>query len=81
MIQLNHMRPSKSAYSSPLHMVPKKGSVEWRPVGDHRALNAQTIKEKYPIPCIADFTSELHGKQMFSHIDLIKAPSNSYKSC
>ncbi|GBL79681.1 hypothetical protein AVEN_27721-1 [Araneus ventricosus] len=24
MIQLNHMRPSKSAYSSPLHMVPKK---------------------------------------------------------
>ncbi|GBN19871.1 Transposon Tf2-11 polyprotein [Araneus ventricosus] len=73
MIQLNHMRPSKSAYSSPLHMVPKKGSVEWRPVGDYRALNAQTIKEKYPIPCIADFTSELHGKQMFSHIDLIKA--------
>ncbi|GBN71374.1 Transposon Tf2-8 polyprotein [Araneus ventricosus] len=72
MIQLNHMRPSKSAYSSPLHMVPKKGSVEWRPVGDYRALNAQTIKEKYPIPCIADFTSELHGRQMFSHIDLIK---------
>ncbi|GBO18110.1 Transposon Ty3-G Gag-Pol polyprotein, partial [Araneus ventricosus] len=72
MIQLNHMRPSKSAYSS-LHMVPKKGSDEWRPVGDYRALNAQTIKEKYPIPCIADFTTELHGKQMFSHIDLIKA--------
>ncbi|GBN77067.1 Transposon Ty3-I Gag-Pol polyprotein [Araneus ventricosus] len=73
MIQLNHMRPSKSAYSSPLHMVPKKGSVEWRPVGDYRALNAQTVKEKYPIPCIADFTTELNGKQMFSHIDLIKA--------
>ncbi|GBM65904.1 Retrovirus-related Pol polyprotein from transposon opus [Araneus ventricosus] len=66
-------RPSKSAYSSPLHMVPKKGSVEWRLVGDYCALNAQTIKEKYPIPCIADFTSELHGKQMFSHTDLIKA--------
>lgn len=73
MIQLGHMRPSKSQYSSPLHMVPKKGSTEWRPVGDYRSLNAQTIKEKYPIPCIADFTSELHGKQIFSHIDLIKA--------
>lgn len=73
MLQLGHMRPSKSQYSSPLHMVPKKGSVEWRPVGDYRALNAQTVKEKYPIPSIADFTSELHGKQMFSHIDLVKA--------
>ncbi|KAF8771822.1 Retrovirus-related Pol polyprotein like [Argiope bruennichi] len=28
MIHLGHMRPSKSAYSSPLHMVPKKGSIE-----------------------------------------------------
>ncbi|GFW40541.1 transposon Ty3-G Gag-Pol polyprotein [Trichonephila clavipes] len=56
MIKLNHIRPSKSAYASPLHMVPKKDSIEWRPVGDYRALNAQTIKEKYPIPCIADFT-------------------------
>ncbi|GFS62493.1 retrovirus-related Pol polyprotein from transposon 17.6 [Trichonephila clavipes] len=60
MIKLNHIRPSKSAYASPLHMVPKKDSIEWRPVGDYRALNAQTIEEKYPIPCIADFTSELY---------------------
>ncbi|GFT75279.1 hypothetical protein TNCV_950971 [Trichonephila clavipes] len=73
MIKLNHIRPSKSAHASPLHMVPKKDSIEWRPVGDYRALNAQTIKEKYPTPCIADFTSELYGKQIFSHIDLIKA--------
>ncbi|GFU76130.1 hypothetical protein TNCV_4120511 [Trichonephila clavipes] len=73
MIKLNHIRPSKSAYASPLHTVPKKDSIDWRPVGDYRALNAQTIKEKYPIPCIADFTSELYGKQIFSHIDLIKA--------
>ena len=73
MIQLGHLRPSRSNYASPLHMVPKKGTLEWRPVGDYRALNAQTIKEKYPIPCIADFTSELHGTKMFSHIDLIKA--------
>ncbi|GBN68239.1 Retrovirus-related Pol polyprotein from transposon 17.6 [Araneus ventricosus] len=67
------MRPSKSAYASPLNMVPKKGSVEWRPVGDYRALNALTIKEKYPVPCITDLTSELHSKQMFRHIYLVKA--------
>ncbi|KAF8794546.1 Transposon Ty3-I Gag-Pol polyprotein like [Argiope bruennichi] len=77
-IHLGHMRP-KSTCSSPLHTVPKKGSVEWRPVGDYRALNAQTIKDKYPILCIADFTSELHGKQKFSHIDLVKAYHQSLR--
>lgn len=73
MMQLGHIRPSRSNYASPLHMVPKKGTLEWRPVGDYRALNAQTVKDKYPIPCIADFTATLHGAKIFSHVDLIKA--------
>ncbi|GFW77098.1 retrovirus-related Pol polyprotein from transposon opus [Trichonephila clavipes] len=73
MLDLGHMRPSSSNYSSPLHMVPKKESNDWRPVGDFRALNAQTKKEKYPIPSILDFTSDLHGAKIFSHIDLVKA--------
>ncbi|GFV66458.1 peptidase A2 domain-containing protein [Trichonephila clavipes] len=37
MLGLGHMRPSSSNYSSPLHMVPKKESNDWRPVGDFRA--------------------------------------------
>ncbi|GFS34912.1 transposon Ty3-I Gag-Pol polyprotein [Nephila pilipes] len=45
MIELNHIRPSKSAYVSSLRMEPNKDSVEWKPVGDYRALNAQTIKK------------------------------------
>ncbi|GFW11438.1 retrovirus-related Pol polyprotein from transposon 297 [Trichonephila clavipes] len=73
MLDLGHMRPSSSNYSSPLHMVPKKESNDWRPVGDFRALNAQTKKDKYPIPSILDFTSDLHGAKIFSHIDLVKA--------
>ncbi|GBN05422.1 hypothetical protein AVEN_96346-1 [Araneus ventricosus] len=73
MMHLGHLRPSKSNYASPLHMVPKKGTFDWRPVGDYRALNSQTLKDKYPIPCIADFTAELHGSKIFSRIDLIKA--------
>ncbi|GFW20729.1 transposon Tf2-11 polyprotein [Trichonephila clavipes] len=44
MIKLNHIRPSKSAYASPLHMVPKKDSIEWRPVGDYRHKN----RKKHP---------------------------------
>ncbi|GFT20392.1 hypothetical protein TNCV_4964051 [Trichonephila clavipes] len=73
MITLGHMRPSKSNYASPLHMVPKKDSTEWRPVGDFRALNAQTIKDNYSVPNILDFTSNLHGTKIYSHIDLVKA--------
>ncbi|GFW59646.1 hypothetical protein TNCV_2756551 [Trichonephila clavipes] len=73
MITLSHMRPSKSNYASPLHMVPKKDSTEWRPVGDYRALNAQTTKDNYSVPNILDFTSNLHGTKIYSHIDLVKA--------
>ncbi|GFY09383.1 retrovirus-related Pol polyprotein from transposon opus [Trichonephila clavipes] len=73
MMHLGHLRPSKSKNASPLYMVPKKGTLDWRPVGDYRALNSQTLKDKYPIPCIADFTTELHGSKIFSRIDLLKA--------
>ncbi|GFS98412.1 retrovirus-related Pol polyprotein from transposon 297 [Trichonephila clavipes] len=73
MLNSGHVRPSKSNYASPLHIVPKKDSNDWRPVGDYRALNTQTKKDKYSIPNILDFTSELHDKNIFSHIDLVKA--------
>ncbi|GBO34532.1 hypothetical protein AVEN_202458-1 [Araneus ventricosus] len=73
MLDLGHFRPSESNYASPLHIVPKKDSNDCRPVGDYRALNAQTKKDKYSIPNILDFTSELHGKTIFSHVDLVKA--------
>ena len=73
MMQVRHVRPSRSNYASPLHMVPTKDTLEWRPVEDYKALNAQTVKDKHPIPCIADFTANLHGTIKFSHIDLIKA--------
>lgn len=73
MLELGHVRPSKSNYASPLHMVPKKDSNEWRPVGDYRALNAKTVKDNYNVPNILDFTAELHGTKIYSHIDLVKA--------
>ncbi|GFV55762.1 transposon Tf2-9 polyprotein [Trichonephila clavipes] len=31
MLNLGHVRPSKSNYASPLHIVPKKDSNDWRP--------------------------------------------------
>jgi hypothetical protein len=72
MVHMGIARPSSSSWSSPLHMVPKKGD-EWRPCGDYRALNARTIPDRYPVPNIQDFSYLLHNKQFFSTIDLVKA--------
>lgn len=65
-------RPSNSNWSSPLHMVRKPDNT-WRPCGDYRALNAITKPDRYPLPYLTDFTSNLRGKIIFSKIDLRKA--------
>lgn len=72
MVHCGTARPSKSAWSSPLHMTPKKDS-SWRPCGDYRALNARTVPDKYPVRHINDFTHNLHGSKVFSTLDLVKA--------
>lgn len=65
-------RPSKSSWSSPLHMV-KKSDGSWRPCGDYRSLNAITVPDRYPLPYLHDCTSILDGTQVYSIIDLRKA--------
>ncbi|GFV44909.1 retrovirus-related Pol polyprotein from transposon opus [Trichonephila clavipes] len=66
------IRPSKSPWSSPLHVVPKSDSTV-RPVGDYRQLNSVTEFESYPMPYLNDFAHALHGKKIFSKIDIFKA--------
>ncbi|GBL90966.1 Transposon Ty3-I Gag-Pol polyprotein [Araneus ventricosus] len=65
------IRPSNSAYASPVHLV-KKQNGDWRICGDFRRLNSITISDCYPLPHIQDFSHGLAGKTVFSKIDPVK---------
>ena len=61
--------PSKSPWSSPVVLVPKKnGDVRF--CVDYRRLNRLTKKDVYPLPRIDDSLDQLAGSSYFSIIDL-----------
>lgn len=74
MLNQNIIRPSESAWSSPIWVVPKKadasGKVKWRLVVDFRKVNEKTIDDKYPIPNITDVLDKLGKCQYFTTLDL-----------
>lgn len=74
MLDQGIIRPSTSAWKSPIWVVPKKadadGNVKYRVVIDYRKLNSVTIGDSYPIPNIEEILDQLGHSNYFTTLDL-----------
>ena len=68
-LELGLIRPRSSPYASLVVLIKKKDGT-LRMCIDFRALNKNTIKNRYPIPRIDELMDEIFGAKYFSKIDL-----------
>nr|CAD1844208.1 unnamed protein product [Ananas comosus var. bracteatus] len=63
------IRPSKAPYRAPV-LFQRKSDGSLRLCIVYRALNKVTVKNKYPIPLVADLFDQLGGAKYFTKLDL-----------
>jgi len=78
--------PSTSPYGAPVLFVKKKDGT-LRMCIDYRALNSQTVKNRYALPRIDELLDRLHDAKIFTKLDLTSryyqiaiTPSDRYKT-
>ena len=80
------IQPSTSPYGAPVLFVKKKNG-KLRMCIDYRALNSQTIQNRYALPRIDELFDRLHGAKVFTKLDLTSGyyqiaidPKDRYKT-
>jgi hypothetical protein len=68
-LRKGYIRPSTSPAGYPILFVPKKNG-KLRLCVDYRQLNQITIKNRYPLPLIAELRDQLKDAQWFTTLDL-----------
>jgi len=68
-LESGRIRPSKSPMAAPVFFVKKKDG-KLRLVQDYRALNAMTVKNKYPLLLIPELIAKLRGAKYFTKLDV-----------
>ncbi|KAL0336261.1 UNVERIFIED_CONTAM: RNA-directed DNA polymerase [Sesamum radiatum] len=69
MLESGIIKPAKSSYGAPV-LFQKKADGSLHMCCDYRALNKITVKNKYPIPLVADCFDRLSRAKYFTKIDL-----------
>jgi len=68
-LHTGRIRPSKSPITAPVFFIKKKDGSLWL-VQDYCALNAVTVKNRYPLLLISELVSQLRGAKYFTKLDV-----------
>lgn len=69
LLDAGYIQPSKAPYGAPV-LFQKKQEGSLRMCVDYRALNKVTVKNKYPVPLIADLFDRLSRATYFHQVGL-----------